>query len=679
MSVVVRGALPRRFAAACAAALAIGLAVTGVEAAAPGAPTPDDLTRLSIEELMRLEVGAVLGASRFVQRDLDAPTRASVITAEDLHAYGFETLAEALRSVNGLFVTNDRNYEYVGLRGWGHQDDYNARVLVLVDDHRLNDNLYEGAGIGEDFPLDLDQVDRIEIIRGPTSVLYGSNALLGVINVVTRRPKQTNGVETRLRLGSAGTRTARLGWSRRLSPSSGFQIAISGVAIDGFDRLYYREFDDPLTNGGVAEGLDGEEAQRVFADLQAGSFRLQSVLGTRLKDVPTAPWGTRFNAGNSWTRDVRGFVDLSYHGTLARRVDVSARTYVDDYRYDGAYPYDYTGTNTGPITVNRDRSLAKWWGAEANAHGTMFGPNDVVIGGEVRENDRQDQMNWDVDPYSLYLDDHRRSRVWAVYAECALHPLSRVTLDAGVRHDAYSTFGGSTHPRLGLIWELRDQTVVKLLHGSAFRVPTTYELYFGGDGYTANPDLKPERFFSSEVVLESYFAGHYHASLSAFRGRGEDVIRQRDVAGEQEYFNTGVVTSSGVEAEILGRWTESELRLSGALQSPLEAEDGRALPNSPERVAQLSVRAPVVPRRVWIACAARSLGRRINGRSERAAGFVVADANLTARLPSGRWSAAISVRNLFDAEYSDIGGPELTQTAVPQDGRTLRVRLDARF
>jgi len=100
------------------------------------------------------------------------------------------TLAEILETVRGFYVTNDRYQSYVGVRGFGRLGDWNSRILLLVDGHRINDNVLGQAFIGLEFPVDIDLIQRIEIIRGPSSSLYGAEAFFGVINVITRKENQ---------------------------------------------------------------------------------------------------------------------------------------------------------------------------------------------------------------------------------------------------------------------------------------------------------------------------------------------------------------------------------------------------------------------------------------------------------------------------------------------------------
>jgi outer membrane receptor for ferrienterochelin and colicins len=136
-----------------------------------------DLTELGLQELMEIEVVTVYGASKFEQKLTEAPAAVSIVTSSDIKRYGHRTLADILRGVRGFYTTYDRNYHYLGMRGFARAGDYNTRFLLLVDGHRVNENIYNQAPIGTDFPIDVDLIDRVEVIRGPSSSIYGTNAV----------------------------------------------------------------------------------------------------------------------------------------------------------------------------------------------------------------------------------------------------------------------------------------------------------------------------------------------------------------------------------------------------------------------------------------------------------------------------------------------------------------------
>ena len=158
---------------------ALGLALTHA--------AKDDLSDLSLEQLLDVKV---YSASKFNQKASDAPASVSIITAEEIRGFGHRTLIDILRSVRGIYAFNDGAYDFVGMRGFGRPGDYNSRTLLLIDGYRTNEPVYDSALVGPEALLDVDLIDRVEVTRGPGSVLYGSSAFFGVINVITKRAGQ---------------------------------------------------------------------------------------------------------------------------------------------------------------------------------------------------------------------------------------------------------------------------------------------------------------------------------------------------------------------------------------------------------------------------------------------------------------------------------------------------------
>ena len=152
-------------------------------AASGGAAAAQDLTALPLEALLQRDF---ISASRLARQVSDAPSAVAIVTADDIRAYGYRTLAEVIASMRGLYVTDERRYQYMGGRGFGDAEDYAGRVMLLVDGYAVQDNLFDQAFIDESGLIDLELVERVEYVPGTGSVTYGNNALLGIINVVTK-------------------------------------------------------------------------------------------------------------------------------------------------------------------------------------------------------------------------------------------------------------------------------------------------------------------------------------------------------------------------------------------------------------------------------------------------------------------------------------------------------------
>ena len=259
------------------------LLLTGIAARAES--SDQDLTALSLEELMKVKV---VSASRHAEDARVAPSAVTVITAEEISRYGWRTLAEILNSVRGFYTSYDRNYAYLGVSGFSRPGDQGARVLLMINGHRTNDNVYGGAAVGTDFPLDIDLIDRIEIVRGPSSSLYGANAFFAIINVITRRPRHVPAeMESSGETSSYLTRTGRVTLSGEHNQYSGL---LSGTLYrnNGHPDLFYPEYATPATNNGHSIDSDRDSSFATFADVQLGSFRFQAMGSSRKKPFPPA-------------------------------------------------------------------------------------------------------------------------------------------------------------------------------------------------------------------------------------------------------------------------------------------------------------------------------------------------------------------------------------------------------
>ncbi len=636
------------------------------------------LTELNIEELMEVEV---YSASKFPQKISEAPSSVSIVTSDEIKKYGYRTLAEILRSLRGFFVTSDRNYDYMGVRGFLRPGDYNTRVLLLVDGHRINDNIYDQAFIGTDFPVDVDLIDRVEVIRGPGSSLYGSNAFFAVINVLTKKGRDFGGAEASGEAGSNDAYKARLSYGK--SFENGFEAALSGSYYhsQGNRQLYYKEFDDPATNNGIAENADSGRFTDLFGELSFNGFTLQSVYSDRKKFVPTASFGTIFNDNRFFTRERHFYVDLKYEHTFASGLGLVSRLSYNYHKYNGDYPYDLTEPGGIPASVlNKDYAIGKWWGGEVQLIKTVFERHKVVVGAEYRDNFEQDQGNYDVE---VYLDDHRHSGVLAFYAEDEFTIFRNLILNAGVRYDHYSTFGSTTNPRLAIVYSPLEKTTFKLIYGSAFRAPNAVELYYkGGLDFKLNPNLKPETIRTYELVCEQLIGDNLRATAVGFYNKIKDLITLTVDPSDNMfvYENIGGATAKGLEFELEGKW-ENGLsgRVSYTLQETKDKTTGERLTNSPEHLAKLNVTVPLLKDKILVGLEEQFMSKRKTLKGDYTNTSYLTNVTLFSRNLVKNMEASVSVYNLFDYHYGDPGSEEHRQDIIEQDGRTFRFKLTYRF
>jgi iron complex outermembrane receptor protein len=655
----------------------------------PAQTEADDLSdSLGDETLLFEDIPSVYGASKYEQKVTEAPSSVSIVTAEEIAKYGYRTLADLLRSLRGFYTTYDRNYHYAGVRGFGIPGDYNTRILLLIDGHRTNDSVYDAAPIGTDFLLDVDLIDRVEVVRGPSSSIYGSNAFFAVVNVITQRGRDYQGVEASGEGGSQDTYKGRLTLGHRFA--GGFEGLLSGTfyTSDGDDDLYFAEFDDPATNHGRAEDADDDEYYSVFGEAALHDFTLQGAFVDRDKKIPTAPWETVFNDNDTETWDKFYYANLKYQHTFADYSQLLARASYNVYEYDGDYVFDWDETGEEPYLVpNQDGGNGKWWGVEGQYARTLFEKHKVSAGGEYRDNFELDQWNYDRDGEDRYeyLDSREDSEIWALYLQDEFRILENLILNAGVRHDHYSTFGGTTNPRLALIYTPVQKTTLKFLYGTAFRAPNAYELYYD-DGeletQKANSDLDPETIRTFEAVWEQYLGDHLRGVVAGFYYEIDDlIVLTTDPTDELLVFdNVDEVEAKGVELELEGKWPGIvEGRVSYTYQKTENADTGDWLVNSPKHLAKFNVIAPVFREILFTGLEVQYTSKRKTPQDTEVDDFFVTNLTFFARPWLEGLEFSATVYNVFDEEYEDPASEEHTQAAIEQDGRLFRVKLSYLF
>ena len=454
-----------------------------------------DLSDASLEELTKIQV---YSASKHLQNASDAPASVTVVTSDEIQKYGYRNLADILRSVPGFYVTYDRDYTFVGVRGFGRLGDWNSRILVLIDGHRINNNVLGQAMLGNEFLVDMDMIQRVEIVCGPSSSLYGANAFFAVINVITRTSKEVKNLELSFQAGSFGTYEGRATYGHEYR---GLGMLLSGTFYGSQGQtLFFPEFNTPATNNGITSGTDYESYTHILATLTFRGFTLQGLFSTRDKGVPTAYFGGVFNDPGDYNIDSHQYLNLSYQHAIGKW-QLDAHTSYDQARLQGPVP-EAPAAAGDPIVLDTYSFRGNWWTGEVKASRDLFERNHLTVGSEIRDNLRQDQGDLQ-NPPNVFTSDPGSSLITAFYAQDEFGITSRLMLNAGVRYDHYSTFGGTTNPRAALIYRLAAKTNLKLLYGNAFSAPDVYEISPDfGSFYDDNLKLRPERIQSLEARVD---------------------------------------------------------------------------------------------------------------------------------------------------------------------------------
>ena len=671
------------------------------------------------EQLVSIATGSPQPVSK-------APSVATVITAEDIKATGATDLSEVLETVPGLHVSRSGFLWKPLYSIRGILTEVNPEVLVMLNGIPMTNGYYGDRGrLMGGFPL--EHISRIEVIRGPGSALYGAEAVSGVINIVTKTAEEIDGTEAGLRAGSFDTYDGWIQYGNnggevavaaylRLGHTDGFHGTVAAdaqTALDGAFGTHASNAPGPVNVGydsidarldlsqekwrfragyigrpnlgvgaGVADALDPltkGDAHYTNADLtwhdakfaqdwdvsfQASYYDIADT-NTDVTLFPAGsalplplPGGKGSTIGmvgrpHDWEQQERFGLSGLYTGLERHKLRLGSGYNVDDV-YKTTESKNFTFAGNLPVCINLDCSMV----TSTQANGLLF------------------------------LSPHLRHSYYA-YAQDEWPFAPDWTLTAGVRHDRYSDFGGTTNPRLAVVWDTAYNLTSKLMFGRAFRAPTFVELYtLNNPTSLGNPNLRPETINTTELAFSWQAKPNLKTGLSLFRYQMKNVIRwiaNANPTSGNTAQNAGNQHGNGLELEFA--WdAAADVRLSGnyAYQHSIDENTNQDAGLAPHHHAYL--------RTDWRFGMGWSLSGQVNWVADRSrqagdtrpkiADYMTADLTLRTTQLRKDWELALSVRNLFNANARE---PTSGSSAInipndlPLPGRSLYVELRYRL
>lgn len=623
----------------------------------------------------------VTAVSRYAERIDDAPSSVSVIDGRELAAFGYPTIAESLRGVRGMALSNDRIYASVSVRGIGQPNDYGSRVLVLSDGQALNDNLLNSSYIGSDGRSDLGDIDRIEVVRGPGSLLYGAGAFAGVVNLVTRGRDAPNSVHVGIGSYDNAVLRGRGGVQWKFGQDKGIWASGWGAQSNGFD-VEMPLIGDPAPTR--VKGVEKFQAGGTAGRLYLGAATVQWLLHTRKQSSPVGAYATEVNNQDGYYGDTRMMVEARFEPKISNSVQLLLRAHGNRYTYDSLYIFP------GNIR-NVEKFAGSWLGGEARV---VFSPSPrfrLTVGGEAQWHPEATLTGTQrvVGQADLhYLDERRPYYFGAGYALAEGSPFSWLRLSGGARIDVYSTFGAVVVPRGAIIIKPSKSGTLKIMGGRAFRAPSIYEQLYNDNGQSTEKALQldAEKIVSGEVeyahrFLEDWVAlGAVHASVA------DGIIETEPVAGKPtvRYANQDKsIRVIGGDAELRREWRKGWMLAANYgfqdAQYLDPVQGSRPVPNIPQHLGGARFVVPIVPTAVSMGLRATiEAPRLLDGGSFTPMG-VVADWTLSGELKSYGVRYTVGVYNLADRRYyAPVAGNFLSRT-MPQNGRTFLIDLTGTF
>jgi outer membrane receptor for ferrienterochelin and colicin len=651
-------------------------------------------------ELVLTQAEEVTAASRTTETVEQAPSSVSIVRSEELRGMGYPTIDEALRGVRGVYVWDDRTYTSLGFRGLGRLGGYGNRVLVLLDGQPTNDNWLGSSYTGFDARSDLEDIERIEVIRGPGSVLYGTNAFSGVVNLVTRDVGETSSLEAGASVVEYGVARGRLRYNWRIAEGASLWTSVAGTRSDGRD-YYFPEFATTTRPdlAGNARGVDGSQGGTINGRFTWGAFTTQWLLQSRNKHTPTSSYDTLFADPRFQQIDTRGLVEARFEPVVTDGVQLLSRAHYNVYNFHGVYPR--APAQSG---VEHDRYAGNWLGLEQRVVLLPIEAVRLTVGGEVQVHTRAAMTN--SDDSGTWLDSQNPYDVEAAYVLADLK-IPRARFSLGTRLDHYSTFGYSTNPRLAIVLTPYEGGNLKILAGKAFRAPSVYELYYNDNGSTqvASPGLSPESIYSGELEFSHRFSPTVIGTVAGFSNVATNLVVLKDIGtGIFQYQNSDApLLTLGTEAELRREWRQGwmlaasysaqhshYLPLHATLKDALKGRENAALrhvSNAPEHLASLKGAVPILSHGLVLSTRMSLEGPRWDRHEDasdpvpqaKTEAAVVWDLVLSGE--EARWGLryAFGVYNAFDWRYTTPLSVEFRQNTIVQPGRTFLASANVTF
>jgi len=650
--------------------LLTALFAVSAAAAEAGQPGLRDLLSYDLAELMNVEV---VSASKELEPALLAPASVRIITAEQIRERGYLTLEEALAGLPGFQFRDIAGFNsYVFLRGLPSQ---NNLILLLVDGVQINEinsgGFYAGA------QHNLANVKRIEVVYGPASALYGTNAVSGIINIITRDPADISGGEAGALAGDFNTRG--MDFSYGSSPGTGGPAFSFSAAARRTDKY-------PL--GGAAgdnnwsPGLEnGEEDWSFDGKAEYKSFTFGAVVQDKLASIATneKTAGTDLlDAGTRWhIRFVNAYLRHLYAASpgwsVETRLYYRDSTVLDD---TVTRVYSTVCSTCGQQGQYRPNGLT---GLESRL---TFRPLEALelTGGLVAEHEdvsKTFSTTYSGDPLvrppSPGTPDMTCSYLLSLYAQARYDLSPYLRLNAGIRHDRSSNYDTQDTPRAALVYN-RGRLTAKLMYAEAFRAPRPWDYSYGA----GNSGLGPEEMRSMELAGVYAFSQNLRMDASLYRNRLRGLLAL-DTAADR-WVNSGSIETLGLEAQLEAALGHLKARAGYTLQNS-EYGDGADV----EEIAEHGAAAGLFyafSRHVKLDISARWQGRRRNPGTIAATGSdyvgssLVSDAALSV-YESGGLAARLLAKNLFDERYYHTSNRPPDRYRQP--GRQLLLQVSHAF
>ncbi len=644
------------------------------------------------------EEDVVVGAAKREQTLGNVASAVTVITADRIRRFGYRTVGEAVAGVAGAYLVDNRLSYSIGIRGLQIPGDFNSRLLVLIDGASVNEAWGAFAGLGFDALVGIDDIARIEVIRGPVSSVYGTNAFFGIINIVTRGAAETPRAWARAAVNSITGLTTSAGFA-----SGGIDQQVRG-AIHFMNRI------GETVNVAIPDGVGVEaDASRAFVGGIVGAWDgtfAQVRAAKWSRESPFAPYDVNPLLAPYEQFDTHLLAEGGHTRDVSNKLTIAGRGYANIYNFsDTSPPFDPIDQPTPLDTTG----TARTFGAEVRGRQQFTEEVGVTAGVETSYNRTESTAGYRGDDAANTIVVPANFLLAGVYAEAEAQPMKWLGFTGGLRFDHYDELVAADpqsrsrlSPRAAVFVSEPQKYGLKLLYAEGFRNPSAFEGKFeDGSDFTANPAIDAETIRSFEAVVWGKLAAGVSTRVSGWYWDARGIVEQRPDPADPallQFQNATRYVSTGMEAEASYRTSSGWYAFGGAAYSRVATEDDggslvyNAVPNAPLITASGGVSTPLLFGHAHVSSELNVIGARPTrpdedgNRSPESPAWI--GWNWTIYVPNLRgFDLTAGVRNVigkrdqmpapgdYDRSLPDV----LTVPRVPGEGRELYVKLGYSF
>ncbi|MCO7225486.1 TonB-dependent siderophore receptor [Pleionea sp. CnH1-48] len=636
----------------------------------------EEFLELSLEDLLNIKVTSV---SKEAQKQSEAPAVVSVITRSDINNWGYKSVADALVQVPGFYGVDDYVSVNFGVRGSnGGLRAYSRNLKVMINGQSIAFRSDSANYLGEEL-ISMEAVERIEVVRGPASALYGENAFLGIINIITRSASENWDGDVKFRLDQDAD-SAISGWVAYSNEQTQFNFAYS-AANDERDGNQL-----PSTSPLYASYLGANNLESVNDKSKPENIYLET------KHQFSEQVNLEFMYHQSTLDSYAEFLDF---GILSHenRLSIESETirvkggwaFSDNLEFNVSLtkaegnPSDNERLSFGSDTSFPRRKFsydANDWSLEGRYSFSEKG--SITFGYDVTDNDEEL-----LEIFNVAIDTGEETLVSAeqgiqnfenkgTYVQFVSYPTDSMGITLNVRRDDHNIYGASTNYRAGVVYVFSDELSIKGLYGTSFKAPAAMQLFaqplYAGE-VIGNPNLRAEDASTFEVELNWTITKSLGLVLNAYDNEIEDRVELVPVGNNNQPQNVGNQKGRGVEGELRYVYSSSHIFAGNFSYTDTENTVNDPIFGAIKTASDMYPKLTSQIRWQWLHSPAHTFG--LSGRyiSERRAtrsniqltndmpyqldAYFVLDASYNYRLEEHQ--LGIKVQNILDESYEDPG------------------------